>query len=170
MIKQYLHRFSLLLIIFITTCISCTSAQAKLKVNAVAPAFTATDINGKKLSLEQLKGKIVVMNFWFIQCGPCRKEMPLLNALVEKYKNNSEIVFISFAMNEADELKTFFEKNIFSYQTVPTAEKIAKSYKVVFFPTNLVVDKSGKIVFNQSGYSDRIETNLEKAIETALHQ
>lgn len=55
-------------------------------VDTVAPPFSVTDINGNEYSLESLKGKIIVLNFWFVECKPCVQEMPELNELVEIYK------------------------------------------------------------------------------------
>ena len=71
----------------------------KAQVGLDAPDFSAADMNGKTYSLSSLKGKIVVINFWFVECKPCLIEMPDLNEIVEKYKSE-EVVFLAFALNE----------------------------------------------------------------------
>src|SRR6185312_613814 len=58
-----------------------------LKIGSEAPDFTVADLNGKMYKLSDLKGKTVVLNFWFTTCAPCVTEMPELNRLIEKYKN-----------------------------------------------------------------------------------
>ena len=69
------------------------------QVGLDVPDFSAVDMNGKTYSLSSLKGKIVVINFWFVECKPCLIEMPDLNEIVEKYKSE-EVVFLAFALNE----------------------------------------------------------------------
>ncbi len=59
-----------------------------------APAFTGVDLNGKEWNLEKLQGKIAVINFWFINCAPCKEEMPALNELKAKYADQENIEFI----------------------------------------------------------------------------
>ena len=63
-----------------------------------APDFTLTDINGKKVSLSDFKGKVVYIDFWGTWCGPCRKELPYYKALQEKFTGNDNVVFMSVAM------------------------------------------------------------------------
>jgi len=62
------------------------------QVGSDAPDFSAVDMNGNSYSLGILKGKVVVINFWFVECKPCVIEMPELNEIVEKYKSE-EVVF-----------------------------------------------------------------------------
>ena len=64
--------------------------------------FKTTDINRNKLNLQEMKGKIVVFNFWFINCPPCKREIPELNKLVEKYKEVVVLAITSFAINPKD--------------------------------------------------------------------
>jgi len=69
--------------------------------------FKSTDINNKKINLKDEKGKIIVLNFWFIDCAPCRMEMPDLNDLVEKYKGNDSVLFIAVALDTRSDIKDF---------------------------------------------------------------
>jgi hypothetical protein len=62
-------------------------------VGTDALPFSAVDINGNEYSLDELKGKIIVMNFWFVECKPCIMKMPELNEIVEMYKNNEDVIF-----------------------------------------------------------------------------
>src|SRR5215207_201627 len=62
--------------------------------------FNTTDINGKNVNLKNLKGKVIVLNFWFINCAPCRSEIPLLNALVDSFKTNDKVVFVAVALDD----------------------------------------------------------------------
>jgi len=77
------------------------------KVEPAAP-FSVTDIKGNTYTSEELKGKVVVLNFWFIGCAPCRIEIPGLNEMVKHY-DKEEVVFIAFALDGKEELKKFDE-------------------------------------------------------------
>ena len=112
--------------------------------NKATPAFSVTDINGKTYSTANLKGKIVVLNFWFIGCKPCRKEMPQLNALVED-KKNKEVLFIGLALDKKESLEGFLRDNNFLYTIIPDAKDIASLFQVTAYPTHVVIDKQGVV-------------------------
>jgi peroxiredoxin len=114
-----------------------------------APVFTVTSLKGKRLELAALRGKIVVLNFWFTGCEPCVAEFAQLNALVTEFKRK-EVVFIALTPDSAATLKPFLKEHRFKYQVAPNAIKIIVStYRdgsgSVVFPTHIVIDKEGKI-------------------------
>lgn len=136
-------------------------------VGTKALDFSVTDINGKEYSLDSLKGKIIVMNFWFIQCKPCIMEMPELNKLVENYINE-DVIFLGFAMNKKSKLESFLKKTDFSYTIISESEKVVTDYKVTGFPTHIIVDKDSKIVFSTSGLGPTTIAGNEKTIEQLI--
>ncbi|MFD3001576.1 redoxin domain-containing protein [Pontibacter toksunensis] len=141
-----------------------------MMVNKPAPAFTATDLSGKTYALEQLKGKTVVLNFWFIGCKPCIMEMPHLNEVVQKYKQE-DVVFLAFALDQEEELRKFLAKTPFNYNIVPDANRISRdAYGVNAFPTSLVIDKDGILRDYLTGYSEDVGEKLSKMIEKARQQ
>lgn len=131
--------------------------------------FTATDINGNEYSLNSLKGKIIVMNFWFAECKPCVMEMPELNELVKNYKNK-DVVFLGFAKNDKSKIDSFLKKKDFSYNIIPNSKKIAAAYKVVGYPTNIIIDKNSKIVYATCGLETTTITDIEKTIESLIKE
>lgn len=144
--------------------------QFLMMVNKPAPAFTATDLSGNIYKLEELKGKTVVLNFWFIGCKPCIMEMPHLNEVVQKYKQE-DVVFLAFALDQEEELRKFLAKNPFHYNIVPDANLIARdAYGVNAFPTSLVVDKNGILRDYMTGYSEDVGEKLSVMIDKALQQ
>lgn len=112
--------------------------------------FEFYDFNSIHYKISDFKGKILVLNYWFIACKPCREEIPDLNALVEKYKNKN-VVFISFANDNMENLMKFLEKNTFNYQIIPDSKQIAKQANIEAFPTNIILDKTGKVAFYYAG-------------------
>ncbi|NLR78410.1 TlpA family protein disulfide reductase [Chitinophaga eiseniae] len=128
--------------------------------------FNAPDMNGNNVELAAFEGeKVVVLNFWFIQCKPCVAEMPELNKLAEQYKNNKNVEFISICLNKKEEVAKFFESTEFKYRCIPDAQLIAGKYAVTAFPTHIVIDKKGQVVLRQTSYSDDLVANIKAEID-----
>lgn len=127
--------------------------------------FSAKDINGNRIDLKKLKGKIVVLNFWFINCPPCRKEIPELNEIANDYKDSTNIVFLGIANDYKSELREFLKDNPFGYTIIDDGRYIADQYRIRSFPTNVILDKDRRVYFNSSGFSTALATWLRKSIE-----
>ncbi len=130
--------------------------------------FSFRDTDNKKYKKEDLVGKVLVINFWFINCPPCRQEIPDLNKLVEDYKDNDKIIFIAVGLDEWVDVKEFIKKTPFTYHLVTDGRYTAKEYGVTGYPTNLVVDTEGKIAFQSKGGSSANPLWMKKAIDKAL--
>ena len=124
--------------------------NANFVAGQMAKDFTAYDINENKITLKNLKGKIVVMNFWFPECKPCIEEMPALNKLVEKY-NKKEVVFLSVTFDKKEKIKKFLSNRSFDYTHITDNEPILSDYKVSAFPTHILIDKNGEIIMRKVG-------------------
>lgn len=131
----------------------------------MAQDFTAYDIEGNKISLNSLKGKIIVLNFWFTQCKPCIVEMPKLNKLVKKYKN--DVVFLSITFDKKETVKKLLVNREFNYTHITDNESILSSYNVNTFPTHIIIDQKGEIILRKVG--DFIE-EMDIKIELLLKQ
>ncbi|QEM11736.1 peroxiredoxin family protein [Mucilaginibacter rubeus] len=115
--------------------------------------FTASDINGSPVSLSALKGKVVVVNFWFTNCPPCIAEMPDLNKLVDKYQGK-DIVFLGLTFNDGKTVEKFLGAHQFRYQALVKANEAIAAYKIHNYPTHLVIDKKGILTAYYSASSD----------------
>lgn len=132
-----------------------------------AKPFNVTDINGNKYSLETLKGKVIVLNFWFVECRPCVMEMPDLNEIVENYKDK-DVIFLGFAINDKSAIESFLEKKEFKYNIVPDSRDVINSYGINSFPTHIIIDKNSKITFSVSGLGPTTINDIEKEIKSLL--
>lgn len=132
-------------------------AQEKANLNALlnkpASDFTLTDLAGKNLALRDLRGKTVVLNFWFTTCVACIQEMPELNELAKSYKGN-QVVFLALGRNDATEIKRFLKTHPFNYNHLQNADVVGDLYKVHSFPTSMVIDPQGIVRFVQVGGTD----------------
>lgn len=144
--------------------------EAHKLLNKDAIDFTVKDIQGENYSLESLKDKIIVLNFWFTSCKPCLQEIPDLNKLVAKYKNNKEIVFLGFAKNNDVELNAFLEKTQFDYTLIPVNKSLIEDYKVTAYPTSMIINQTGKIALVTESYSSTTVKNIEDKIDELLEK
>lgn len=115
-----------------------------------APVFSAPKIDGKFIDAGELKGKVVVLNFWFIGCPGCMEELPKLNILAAKYHENDGVKFIAIAPNTARELRQFLAHVKFGYEMAGSAQSVIDLFNFTGFPRNIVVGKDGKIVYWRS--------------------
>jgi peroxiredoxin len=136
-------------------------------VGTQAVDFDVTDIKGKKYKLSELKGKIVALNFWFVECKPCIMEMPELNELVEEFKGK-EVVFLAIAINNQKQLKKFLKKTDFKYKVISSGQSVSDSYGIKGFPTNVIIDQNGLIQYASTGIGPNNKVNLQKEINKLL--
>lgn len=117
-----------------------------------APKFDVKDVYGNSYKSEDLVGKVVVLNFWFIGCAPCIKEMPALNEMVKDYEGK-DVVFIAFANDKEESLTKFLKEREFKYNVIPASGSIANSYDVNSYPTHVIIDKKGNVRATLTGGS-----------------
>jgi len=136
------------------------------KTGAAFYPLKARDINNEKINTKKLAGKILVINFWFVNCPPCVMEIPELNKIVDEYKNDSNIVFLAVALDKSTDLEEFLSNHPFKYTIIDDGRFITTNYKITSYPTNIVISPEGKIHFSSSGYSGISTTNwIKKSIE-----
>lgn len=110
------------------------------------PSLDFTTINGKRYSDSNLRGKILVINFWFKGCAPCVSEMPSLNKLRNEFQNK-EVVFIGFATDAEEDLKALYlNSGKFLFDIVANSGNIAGKFVFDGYPTTYIVDQNRKIV------------------------
>jgi len=128
------------------------------------PKFNFVTIKGDRYTSENTKGKILLFKCWFIACHPCVREMPELNTLVESYRDRSDIVFLSLAIDDETPLKNFLKTTRFDYQTVAEQQSyMSDKLKVNAFPTHFLIDKAGRVV-KVSNSADEVEMFLKRML------
>ena len=118
-----------------------------------APTWTLTDVEGKAVSSDQLKGKVIVLDFWATWCGPCRSEIPSYIELQRQYgPAGLAIVGVSLDRGGPAVVKKFIAEQKINYQIVLGDDKVAEAYGgVEAIPTTFIIDRSGTIRYRKVG-------------------
>jgi peroxiredoxin len=116
--------------------------------NKKAPNFCLKGLNGKQVELKSLKGKVIFLNFWATWCGPCKEEMPSMEALYQQFKEK-DFVFLTISVDYGDgkNVKEFIEKHHFAFPVLldPKCETL-DLFAVKGIPTTMIIDKKGMMI------------------------
>lgn len=138
--------------------ISLLGAKAP-KVGDVAPPFVLTLIDGTKVSSEQLRGQVVVLNFWATWCGPCKAELPLLDGYYDLQKAHGLKVY---AIATEDSVPAYQMKKLFAQLHLTAARGIKGPYDVLgAVPTNFIIDRAGRIRYAKASAFGLDQLNAE---------
>ncbi|HKI05107.1 MAG TPA: TlpA disulfide reductase family protein [Thermoanaerobaculia bacterium] len=142
-----------------------------LQVGDLAPAFSLQTLDGKTLTRDGLKGKVVLLDFWATWCGPCRQALPELKDL-QKKNARQPLVIVSISVDEDRKLiESFVSSNGMSWPQAwdREGEVTAGIFRVGDFPSYLVLDAEGRIAYRQRGWGPgRSAALLEEAVSKAL--
>jgi len=122
-----------------------------------APEFTLEDLNGNKISLSDLKGKVIFLNFWATWCPPCRDEIPHFIEVYKEYKDQGmEIIGISVDRADAKSVIKFAEKYKINYPVAMYTLDIIKDYRPGnAIPVTIIIGPNGKIRHKKVGYTEK---------------
>lgn len=115
-----------------------------------AAEFTVMTLDGKTLTLRELRGKVVVLNFWFIGCPVCRALKPELNDFKTKFAGRDDIVFIAMTADPEPDVERYLKKEPFDYLQAAGAGETLKKFVFGGYPKNIVIGKTGEIVYWRS--------------------
>ncbi len=143
-----------------------------IKGEQMAPNFSLENIDGKKISLRQYRGMIVFLNFWATWCGPCKEEMPSMEALHQKFKGDQFIFFaISVDYEEKKKVKEFIDKHRYTFPVLTDPKGLTLDlYKVKGIPATILIDKKGRIIGRAIGPRDWNHTDIHTLLKVLLER
>ena len=137
-----------------TVALFAQSTVDPLVISKMAPVLEFKDMDGKLISLEHLKGNVIVLNFWNIGCKGCEQERETLNWLSDSLKHQP-IKFVSVTMNKEEKMTTWLEKHPIRYEFVGNVDFMGLTGPSFFnyrcMPTTVVIDRKGVVQYNQCG-------------------
>ncbi|NWF52900.1 MAG: TlpA family protein disulfide reductase [Nitrospirae bacterium] len=134
-------------------------------IGFLAPDFTLNDLYGMKIALSQFKGKVVILNFWSIWCGPCLAEMPSLNRLYLEFKDKG-LVVLAIAEDPAEKpLRAYVKDKGLAFPVLMDKDrKVYFKYALFGIPVSFLIDKKGVIVEKFIGESDWVSHQMKEKI------
>ena len=150
--------------------ISATYAASE-KLSGKAPNFTLKSRTGKNIKLSELRGDVVMLNFWASWCGPCRKEMPLLEKIHKKYKRLGFTLLGVNVEENSNDAKNYLKDVRVTFPILfDRTQKTSKLYDVRAMPTTILIDRNGNKRFIHKGYKAGYENDYKKQIKKLLRE
>lgn len=133
------------------------ATAAVVKVGERAPDFELTLMDGTKVRSTDLRGRVVILNFWATWCGPCKAELPLLDNYYRLRKDNGLRVF---AVATEDSIPAYRLKPLFTAMAIPSARRVKGPFAVMgALPTNYIIDRAGIVRYAKPGAFDLDDLN-----------
>jgi len=127
----------------------------------LAPDFTLKAFDGRVITLSQLKGKVVLLDFWATWCSPCRESIPHLIQLYKDYRGSGfELVGMNVDRGDVEVVRRYIQSMDIPYPVVITPEEVVRAYRVTGIPATLLIDKEGKIRERITGFNRAIADQL----------
>jgi peroxiredoxin len=163
--KFFFRYLSLILILFLNLPLLVEGGEdelfSKIRITPIkgdkkTPDFSLKDLNDKRVGLKQFKGKIIFLNFWATWCGPCKEEMPYIEALYQQFKEkNFVFLTVSVDYEGIKPVKEFINKYQYTFPVLldPKCETL-DLFEVKGIPTTFLIDKKGKMIGKAIGPRD----------------
>jgi cytochrome c biogenesis protein CcmG/thiol:disulfide interchange protein DsbE len=162
--------FLVTIFLFYMISVSCGESNPSLSRLPSAPNFVLKDLNGKKVTLTDFKGKVIILTFWATWCPPCRAEIPHFVDLYSAYRSKGlEVVGISLDSYNVGGLKDFVKKYQITYPVLVGDNKISSDYGgITSIPTTFIITQDAKIFRVYVGYLEK--SDFEKDIKILLRK
>lgn len=142
-------RMTAMLVVFLF--VASIAEAASPRVGSPAPAFSGTDLTGREISLASLRGNVVILNFWATWCGPCKEELPMLDAYMRaREKYGFRIVAVT---TDANDVRPGIIQKLQDLLSFPLLKTFTGNYEPIknAIPTNFIIDREGIVRYAAPG-------------------
>lgn len=134
-----------------------------------APDFTLKSRQGHNVKLSEHRGEVIMINFWASWCAPCRKEMPLLEELYQRYKDGGFTLLGVNVEEDSNSAKALLREVQVSFPILfDNSNKVSEMYKVEAMPSTIILDRDGKVRFMHKGYQPGYEDEYQKQVRELI--
>lgn len=147
--------------------VSATGAGGKTKAEPIPESLTLVTLDGEEIRIGNLRGRVVLLDFWYSSCAPCRSALPKMRSLRKKY-DEDDLVMIGISVDhDREALENFIVDEHMSWTHVWDPRRaVTKTFGVASYPSFLVLDHEGRPVYLDSGWSDRTMLRLTGSIKS----
>lgn len=150
---------------------SVGSHAAQEPPNGPAPDFTLKSASGENIKLSELRGQVVLINFWASWCGPCRQEMPLLDQMYQKYGElGFTLLGVNVEQDSADAQRMLHETPVTFPILFDTQNVVSKLYDVTAMPSTVIVDRDGNVRYVHKGYQPGYENEYQTQVRALVKE
>ncbi|GAB4247598.1 MAG: TlpA disulfide reductase family protein [Deferrisoma sp.] len=156
---------------FVLAVAACSGGNKEAEEPKPAPDFDLVSVDGNHVRLSDLRGKVVLLDFWATWCPPCRVAIPHLVELQQKYRAEGLVVVGMNMDQNPDDLTEFMTRTSFNYPVVKVDEATRMAYGgVASIPQAFLIDRQGRIRYTFMGYSQDIARDMEEKIRKLLEE
>lgn len=157
-------------LLFVLCCVA-GAPQAVAAEPTMAPDFALKADSGRNLRLRELRGQVVMLNFWATWCGPCREEMPKLEQLYGKYSKTGFVLLgVNIDDNSTNAVSMARKLGVTFPVLFDQGKQVSKLYKVDAMPSTVLIDRDGKTRYLHRGYKPGYEETYQTEIRELLKE
>ena len=147
------------------------AAQATSEISGPAPDFTLKSRSGENIKLSELRGQVVMINFWASWCGPCRQEMPILEQIYQHYAPMGfTLLGVNVEEDSAAANKVLKEIAVSFPVLYDNKNQVSESYQVRAMPTTVLIDRDGQMRFLHKGYQPGYEDSYQQQVRELIRE
>jgi peroxiredoxin len=153
----------------VAVCLFAVTASAEPGTSA--PEFTLVDSQGKTVSLSELRGQVVMINFWASWCGPCREEMPYLEQIHQRYERLGFTLLGINVEENSSAANAWLQDRPVSFPILYDPQNgVSKLYDVIAMPSTVLIDREGKVRYLHHGYQSGYENDYQDQVRALVRE
>ncbi|MGD0916354.1 MAG: TlpA disulfide reductase family protein [Thermodesulfobacteriota bacterium] len=169
--KQSLPRWFVILSLCFGWAFLLPHCAQREKESELAPDFTLKTLDDHEITLSNLKGKVVLLDFWATWCGPCKESTPHLVQLYKTYHQKGlEIIGMNVDRGDVSDVRRFVKSMAISYPVIITPDAVQRNYGVTGIPTTVIIDKQGRVRDKIPGFSIKIGQEIAATVAELISE
>ena len=147
------------------------ATQVRADISGPAPDFTLKSRSGENIKLSELRGQVVMINFWASWCGPCRQEMPLLEQIYQHYQPMGfTLLGVNVEEDSAAAEKVLKEISVSFPVLYDNKNRVSESYQVRAMPSTFLIDRDGQVRYLHQGYKSGYEDAYQEQVRELIRE